>query len=185
MFGCAKNELIVCFDDVPIIEKNDIISMSEVKKIYQLYDNGFGGKRLFDYLNNKHHIFFKKAINNDFLYTCFIIEKSKLLYVFIEEGRTISYLILRDAEPCLQIKDFETLEKYKSTIDDVLIIDENTQYNIFNSNIDGQVTSHFLKDNIILRIYYSCDSKREIVKMEYFSRESSFEYVEQIQDNDW
>ena len=185
MLGCGKTKLVVCYDNVPIIEKNAIIPMYEVNKIYQIYDNGFGGKQVFDYLNKEHHIVFKNSIDDAFLYTCFKIENSKLLYVFIEKGRTVSYLILRDIELYLQIEDFETLENSKSTFDDVLIIDVNTQYNIFNSDISGQITRHFLKNNQVLDIYYSCDSMQEIVKMECLPIESSFEYIKQLQEIDW
>lgn len=54
MMGCNRKEEIEIYDKkMPIYNINKELSILELDEIYQIYEYGFGGTKLFEYLKKK------------------------------------------------------------------------------------------------------------------------------------
>lgn len=188
--GCNRKEEIEIYDKkMPIYNINNELSILELDEIYQIYEYGFGGTKLFEYLK-KNNICNYRMISEDqtFYYTCLHVKDTGFLYIFLEYNESeysVSHLVLKDDNSICTKEDFEKLIIQAGTINDVIKIDKNTEYNTLYTNYVGTITMHFLSDGSILRLYYSKDSLNKIMYIKYENKENTIEYIQNINDIDW
>ncbi len=190
MTGCNNKKNIEIYqNNVPLYEENKTISTLELDEIYEIFEYGFGGSKLFDYLNKKNINKYRLSNTNEsFLYTCISVEKMGILYVFLEEneyGYMVSHLLFKCNHPIYMKEDFDNLKMGESKIDDVIKIDENLKYNTLYTSSVGTITTHVLADGTILQIYYSTNLLQQITYMKYEKKENSVGYIRGIHDIDW
>ena len=97
----------------------------------------------------------------------------------------VSHLLFKDNNSIYTKEDFEKLKMQESTINDVIKIDKNTKYNTLYTSSVGTITTHFLSDGTILRLYYSTDSLSQIMHISYENKENTIGYIQSINDIDW
>lgn len=190
MIECNNKKGIEIYDtNTPIYDENKVLSVLELNEIYQIFNFGFGGTELFNYLKSN-NICNYRMVNNDktFYYTCIKVKDTGLLYIFLEKKDSeyiVSYLLLKDNNSIYTKEDFEKLKIQESTISDVIKIDKNTKYNTLYTSSVGTITTHFLSDGTILRLYYSTDSLCQIMHINYEKKENTIGYIQSIDDIDW
>lgn len=190
MIGCNRKNSIEIFNGItPIYSENKTISTAGMDKIYEIYDLGFGGSSLFDYLveNNINKYRFDNK-EESFLYTAIKVEERGILYIFLEKSDKeyiVSYLLYKNKLLTYDNEDFATLKIGQSTIENVIEIDDNTKYNTFYTSSIGTITTHFLNDDEILQIYYTTDLLQQIKDIRYENKEGSIGYISAINDIDW
>ena len=188
--GCSKvNSVNIYKKNIPIYNENNTISITELDKIYEKFNFGFGGNELFRYLAKEGINTYRQAKNNEsFLYTALKVEEKGILYIFLEklDGKYgVSYLLLKNNESLHTIEDFDDIKIEKSKKEDVMKVDENTKYNTLYTSLIGTITTHFLTDDIILQIYYTTDSLLQVTHIKRAKKENSIGYIQGITDVDW
>lgn len=190
MVGCSKvNSVNIYKKNIPIYNENNTISITELDKIYEKFNFGFGGNELFRYLTKEGINTYRQAKNNEsFLYTALKVEEKGILYIFLEklDGKYgVSYLLLKNNESLHTSEDFDGIKIEKSKKEDVMKVDENTKYNTLYTSLIGTITTHFLADDIILQIYYTTDSLLQVTHIKRAKKENSIGYIQGITDVDW
>lgn len=188
--GCSKvNSVNIYKKNIPIYNENNTISITELDKIYEKFNFGFGGNELFRYLTKEGINTYRQAKNNEsFLYTALKVEEKGILYIFLEklDGKYgVSYLLLKNNESLHTSEDFDGIKIEKSKKEDVMKVDENTKYNTLYTSLIGTITTHFLTDDIILQIYYTTDSLLQVTHIKRAKKENSIGYIQGITDVDW
>lgn len=190
MIGCNRQNNIEIFNNnTPIYSENETISIVELDEIYEIFNFGFGGSALFDYLIQKGINKYRLAnYAESFLYTAINVEETDVLYIFLGENDgdyVASHLLLKNKELMYDNEEFEKLNIEESTIEDVIKIDKNTKYNTLHTSSIGTVTTHFLKDDVILQVFYTTNSLNQITDIKHDKRENSVGYIQGINDIDW
>lgn len=190
MTGCNNKKKIEIFDlNTPIYNNNKVLSVVELNEIYQIFEFGFGGNELFNYLKSNDICGYRMTGNEKkFYYTCLQVKDTGLLYIFLEKNESeymVSHLLFKDNNSIYTKEDFEKLKMQESTINDVIKIDKNTKYNTLYTSSVGTITTHFLSDGTILRLYYSTDSLSQIMHISYENKENTIGYIQSINDIDW
>lgn len=188
--GCSKvNSVNIYKKNIPMYNENNTISITELDKIYEKFNFGFGGNELFRYLAKEGINTYRQAKNNEsFLYTALKVEEKGILYIFLEklDGKYgVSYLLLKNNESLHTSEDFGDIKIEKSKKEDVMKVDENTKYNTLYTSLIGTITTHFLTDDIILQIYYTTDSLLQVTHIKRAKKENSIGYIQGITDVDW
>lgn len=188
--SCSIAKKIEIFDlNTPIYNNNKVLSVVELNEIYQIFEFGFGGSELFNYLKSNDICGYRMISNEkNFYYTCLQVKDTGLLYIFLEKNESeymVSHLLFKDNNSIYTKEDFEKLKMQESTINDVIKIDKNTKYNTLYTSSVGTITTHFLSDGTILRLYYSTDSLSQIMHISYENKENTIGYIQSINDIDW
>ena len=132
--GCNYNPKIeIINDEVYIGEENGVITLTELDKIYEIYNRGFGGDKLFMYLCNNNIKKYKSLVyDEEIIYTCIKVENVGVLYVYVggnESDYRVVYLVFKENNPLCKSDEFDFLTMKESSIKDVSNIDKYLKYN--------------------------------------------------------
>ena len=190
MIGCNKKNNIETFNNnTPIYSENETISIVELDEIYEIFNCGFGGSALFEYLTQKGIKTYRLAnYEESFLYTAINVEETDILYIFLGKSDgdyVVSHLLLKNKELMYNNEEFDKLKIGQSKIEDVIKIDKNTKYNTLHTSSIGTITTHFLKNDVILQVFYTTNSLHQITHIKHDKRENSVGYIQGINDIDW
>lgn len=188
--GCNYNPKIeIINDEVYIGEENGVITLTELDKIYEIYNRGFGGDKLFMYLCNNNIKKYKSLVyDEEIIYTCIKVENVGVLYVYVggnESDYRVVYLVFKENNPLCKSDEFDFLTMKESSIKDVSNIDKYLKYNTLYTSFTGTITMHFTSDNKIVRISYLNNDSDIISNIECLDKENSITLIKGINNIDW